>query len=324
MNHKFTKIIVAILVALSWFDCFAQEQTYIGLVVDAENIQPLSYVNIMVVDHIAGTSTNEKGEFRLEVPNVKKSNTVIFSNLGYEDLTITIDGLSKLDTIYLKPQAIALNEVIIGQRKKNKYKTIKLNKINKSRSNLVYSTKAFEEGESLWVPYRASEPTIEAMFFPNNKLENVNEIFLDKIEMYLSSWSQSAIFRIRVYDVSNDNLPNKDLVELPLQTIPKGNHLIEVDLSGYNIEMPQKGLFIGLELIMADSNFSNFENEEGYSTKIQSPFLRYNSQSELYSFYRYSKGKWNSIEQYGPRYSAEMPIRYYKPAINLIVRKLLD
>jgi len=314
------KLTFLLTVSLS-FCCKAQEVKINGQVLDSENLFPLPYVNIMVVDHLIGTSTNEEGKFELNLQNISGDNKVVFSNLGFENLIISVDSLLKLQRIQMKPSVIVLEEVVIGKKKKIKYKTLKLDKINKSRSNLFYSTKAFEKGESLWVPYRASEPTIEAVFFPN---DFSSQILLNKIELYLSSFADTSIFRVRIYNVDENNFPNQDIIELPIQTIKKGKTLLEIKLSDYDIEMPDKGLFIGLELIMTETNLSSFTNKEGFETKIQSPFLLYKLQREHYSFYRYSKGKWEKVELYGPRYSEEMPIRYNKPAINLIVNQIKD
>ena len=300
----------------------AQEIKTQGQVLDIETKTPIPYTNIMLIGHSIGTSSDDNGKFELLVNNINKNTKVVFSNLGYKDFVISLDSLKSIKKVYLKSTPLELDEVLIGLKKtKEDYKLFKLNTFRKNQCDLVYSTKAFEKGESLWVPFRKSEPTIEAIFFPNDFLELSSKVILDKIEVFLSCFSPSAIFRLRIYQPNSHILPDKDLIFLPIQTIFEGNHIITINLLDYDIEMPNEGLFIGLELIMQDDNITNIQNDEGFKTKLQSPYLFFKPIKGEYSFYRYSMGNWKRITEYTPRYSKKGKIKSYKPAVTLHVRK---
>ncbi len=77
--------------------------------VTSSNGDPIPGATIRVKGSAAGTSTNSKGEYSISVPD---GSVLIFSSVGYEDLEITIAGLSKID-VTLKILAKSLDQVIV-------------------------------------------------------------------------------------------------------------------------------------------------------------------------------------------------------------------
>jgi hypothetical protein len=91
----------------------AQRAIITGLVVN-QNISPIEGVNIMVDSHALGTSTNSRGEFRLEVPS---GNIVVnFLHINYntrrENITLA-DGEIKFMQIILEERVETLDQIEI-------------------------------------------------------------------------------------------------------------------------------------------------------------------------------------------------------------------
>ena len=66
---------------------FAQQKRLISGVVTTESNYPLQNVSVVVKGQPTGTTTNDKGEYTLEVP---VSGALIFSIIGYENKQLNI------------------------------------------------------------------------------------------------------------------------------------------------------------------------------------------------------------------------------------------
>ena len=113
-----SKLRLAVLTAfLQFLFGYLQGQTITGRVMDAENKQPLSYVNIGIPGKNVGTVSNSNGEFKLSVPEKNSNDTVKFSIIGYLNYTESITDLKARPAeteVYLKKTIYQLKEVIIS------------------------------------------------------------------------------------------------------------------------------------------------------------------------------------------------------------------
>lgn len=87
---------------------WAQNKTVTGKVTDANGVG-LSGVSIRVKGTNTGTSTGNDGSYSIVMP--KGLNTLIFSNIGFEDQELDVKGSSA--NITLSQVAKNLNEVIV-------------------------------------------------------------------------------------------------------------------------------------------------------------------------------------------------------------------
>ncbi len=77
------KILFTCLILCSWLPTFSQSGIIKGSLVDATNNEPILFANILVLDTDIGTTTDEEGNFKLEVePGVYN---IRFSYVGYKD-----------------------------------------------------------------------------------------------------------------------------------------------------------------------------------------------------------------------------------------------
>lgn len=89
-----------------------------GKIISAQENRPIPGANILVQGSNTGTTTNNEGEFSLEVPS---SNAVLsVSSVGYKTLEVNINRQTKLE-IYLEEDISDLDEVVVvgyGEMKK--------------------------------------------------------------------------------------------------------------------------------------------------------------------------------------------------------------
>jgi len=84
-----------------------------GLVLDANNQTGLPYTNIYALNKNKGTITNEKGEFKMDISDLDKTDTLRFQYIGYKTQMITVAQLEISSTIYLKEEIFNIGEVLV-------------------------------------------------------------------------------------------------------------------------------------------------------------------------------------------------------------------
>ena len=103
------KKLLAITILLISNFCFSQLKS---VIIDSETKEKIPYVNIWVENENEGTTSNERGEFKLEIDNTK---IILFSAIGFETKKISSDLIKK--TLELKPITTELDGVIINSKK---------------------------------------------------------------------------------------------------------------------------------------------------------------------------------------------------------------
>jgi hypothetical protein len=91
---------------------FAQRLS--GSLID-EQSHPLSFVNVANAKALVGTYSDEDGRFSIDVSDLKETDEVIFSHLGYVEIKMNVAQLSKVtEPIQMKPKNYSLREVVVG------------------------------------------------------------------------------------------------------------------------------------------------------------------------------------------------------------------
>jgi TonB-linked SusC/RagA family outer membrane protein len=94
------------------------DTTISGVITNEETGQPLENVSVALKGKKIGTTTNSKGEFRLQLENL--SGVLVISSVGYEDQELDLEG-KKSFSIALKPSTLKLEDVVVvgyGSQKK--------------------------------------------------------------------------------------------------------------------------------------------------------------------------------------------------------------
>jgi len=251
------------------------------VIINSETKEKIPYVNIWVENENLGTTSNEKGEFKLEIDSTK---IILFSAIGFE--TKKISSILIKETIELKPTATKLDEVVINSNKKTEEKII--GKFKKSKVNFYYSC--------------GTKPWIIAKFFEYN--EHYNEItFLNKIKVLTKSDIHNSKFNIRLYDINSNGEPEGYIYdENIIGVAKKGKNITEIDISALNIEFPKKGFFIAIEWLIIEENKREFDYT-GLDSKKKQKGISYEpsfgtlpSETDKNSW-KYIKAKWIKLRK---------------------------
>jgi TonB-dependent starch-binding outer membrane protein SusC len=89
-----------------------QDETVTGVVRDANSGETMPGVNIIIEGTQTGTSTNIDGEFSLRVPSLDVN--LVFSFIGYQTITVPLDGRTVLDVSISMTALLADEIVVIG------------------------------------------------------------------------------------------------------------------------------------------------------------------------------------------------------------------
>ena len=166
--------------------CFSQLKS---VIIDSETKEKIPFVNIWVENENIGTTSNEKGEFELEVDGAK---VILFSAIGFETKKVSSDSIKSI--LELKPLITELSEVVIKSKKLSK--ELVIGKFKKPKINHYFAC--------------GTKPWITARYF--KYLEDYNKTtFLNKIRLLTNSNVEDSKFNIRLYSV-NENGEPKDYI----------------------------------------------------------------------------------------------------------------
>jgi hypothetical protein len=141
-----------IILLITGFIGFAQDSSVKGTVINVSTSRPLENVNIVNLSQVTGTSTNSKGEFKI---NAQPNDTLHFSYLGFKSIKVRVTndwikfGESQIELTEL---ALALEEVVVNQLKLTGYLKVDIAQVP-IKSNYRYSisglpSTGYEGGQS--------------------------------------------------------------------------------------------------------------------------------------------------------------------------------
>lgn len=286
-----------LLLVLILFACSVSAQIK-GVVKDSLTGQPIPYVNIAVEGENIGSTSEENGTFSINI--LPKEQYLIFSTLGFEKKKVKV---SKASEVYLKPEAYALNEVVIS-------KSIGTKKVEIGKyKNEIYQ--AFDNG-----------PKIDTKFFPYFPSYKKTK-FLKQVSIYTDSKIEEAIIKIHLYGVDSNGFPGEELLDKDfVVTVKKGTRIHRFDLTKFNLKFPKNGLFVGFEKLLIEKNKVEkiVTDSNTKLTQIQKtyyPFVLYNYVERDF-LYTFSGGKWHKQTNETENSSAKK-IMINEPVITLIL-----
>jgi hypothetical protein len=151
-----------------------QKELVRGKIVDASDDKPMENVNIVNLNQVFGTATNQEGAFEIQA---KVNDTLHLSFLGYKSIKVRVTNdwvnFGNPTTIKLTELAFALEEVTINKFKLTGYLEIDIKQIP-IQKNIRYSISGLNSG------YESSPRTpsmvtkvLGAIFNPADFLHNV-------------------------------------------------------------------------------------------------------------------------------------------------------
>lgn len=154
---------------------FSQESSTVkGVVIDVTTDVPIDRVNIVNLNQVVGTASNEKGEFEIKAV---VNDTLHFSYLGYKSIKVRVtNDWLKFGSVKigLTELALALEEVVVNQLNLTGYLDIDIEQIP-IQSNYRYSisglsNRGYEGGSNR--PNAVSK-VLGAVFNPADFLHNI-------------------------------------------------------------------------------------------------------------------------------------------------------
>lgn len=184
-------------------------------------------------------SSDEFGQATIRYKNYSLSDSVLITCIGFRSFRAKISNVS--DSIYLDPVDYKLNEVLI---KPKNLKHIKLGNL----ASIAISSSQIGFGYQ------------KVLFIPNTGI--IGKVTMIRYFMHDLANKEFNFrpFRVRIYEpdritgkVGPDILKNEVIAVLPRNV---GNW-IEIDLSPFNVMMPNAGIFVGLEVLPYEYYSSN-------------------------------------------------------------------
>ena len=268
-----------------------------GVVKDSLSGNPISYVSIWVENENIGTTSEENGEFSINVND--KNKNLIFSALGFKKKTVKA---GEVNVVNLAPMALDLPEVMISNRKDKKQVEI-------GRRRGV--AEAFDNG-----------PRMDAKFFPF--LPDYKKTrWIKSAAIFTDSRIDEATIKLHLYEVDENGFPGEEMLTKDLIVpIKRGISKTEVDLTDFNLEMPKNGIFVVVEKLLIEKNKlkKTIKDQNTNTTKIQvtySPLVLYNSVEKEFLF-SFSGGKWHKLT---PKELNPLSVtnNIYEPSVTLIL-----
>ena len=261
---------IIILIKILFLSILLHGQTQIkGTIIDSDNKSTLSFVNIGIKNNNIGTVCSDFGTFSILIPEKYLNDTLTFSIVGYNELSIPIGQIiaSKKETFPLKVKAIQLKQVDITAKKlkENKYGIKKINpKIHFVDASINHND-IFEIAQLIKL-----KPT-------SSKLTSVNLLINNSFN---KSVADSGTFRVNFYDFDG-NKPTKRIIEINItekKAIADG--WLKFDLKKYNIYLKAK-FIVAIEFI-PDKN----KKQVAYEVKLGGTSRSFVRSSSL--------GEWNT------------------------------
>ncbi|NRD20606.1 carboxypeptidase-like regulatory domain-containing protein [Winogradskyella eckloniae] len=212
---------------------FSQGEIAKGVILDKVTNEPIPYVNISILDSQIGTSSNEDGSYTLNVEEKHLNKSVKMSSLGYESSIIPVSVFLETQEVYLNSLVEKLDEVVISKKFEEKTKVV--NVINEEDLCQGYGS-------------HAKNPWILALYFPFEETYETTD-YLKSIRFHFGNFrNKKAKFRLRVFSIGKDSLPDKDLLkESVVVSLKKNQKTVDINISEYNVIFPREGFYVAFE-----------------------------------------------------------------------------
>lgn len=217
-----------------------------GTLLDSTSREALEFVNVGIPGKGIGTVSDEKGNFRLSVPDSFSQSEIQISLIGYKTLRVKCSSLQKQAGILLSPASVKLQEVEV------KPKSVKIKVLgNDTKSESVSggfksNTLGAELGVRLSIKHK--DTYLRKLMF------NINR----------NSMGMLPIFRVNVYRLDKDKMPAENILKENIIVEPKSaTGFVEIDLKPYS-------LFVSEDVVVSIEWIKDLGDAKGlyFSTKL--------------------------------------------------------
>ena len=211
---------------------------------DKESNHIVPFCTIQLLGTNSAMDANENGYFET---SAKKSDTLIFSCIGYVDLKLST--LDVPDTIYLKPTVITLHQIVVSKRVNQTYGIVKEKKDRSSAG---------------------SAPGIRREFATLIEIPaNIGLFKIAKVFVSGKDFKEESPIRLYIYEVDTNGLPGKELLtkEILLKNRDTQKKIVTIDLKDQEIYLENTSFFVGVQWITSAKDFTVPEIFETFKVK---------------------------------------------------------
>jgi len=223
------KLYFTSLFCILFLSVFAQQKT----ILNSTTKQPVPYAGVYVAKHM-GTSADDRGVFTL--PKLHDSTLVRLSSVGYKDLVVRSGKLA--DTILMDEEVYKLDEVKIYATGK---KVVKVDKLKRSILQV-----------SMCPPYTTR--FVGKTFLYNDTFKETP--FIKSVSIRTSSNQTNGLLNVRFFSLNEKGEPGESIYNHNnVFSVKEGDHITtKIDISHYLIPFPEKGLCVGIEIMLLEQN----------------------------------------------------------------------
>ena len=166
--------------------------------------------------------------------------------------------------------------------------------ISKSRNSVEIEIGGSKNINHTFLPSGLSWINAKRFNYSNDFLKTP---FIKNTIIFTTSEIKNATFKLRIFEVNKEGAPGLDLLnEDIIVIVKKGNRENKIDLTKYNLVVPQNGIFIAYEYMIIESNKIKYNYDEKKSNKNKeyitfAPSIVCNP-VELENTFEYIGGKW--------------------------------
>ena len=243
-------------------------------VINAETQEPISYVNVGVLNKSIGTNSDINGEvtFKFSLDDMNSNDLIVISCIGYYKKSLKLSELLYLDnkTVELQPKTSVLKEVTISDRE------LKARILGKKSKGALTHVNIYSVKDSIDDGLSQEFGVI---------LKNKRNCIINSFNFFLSSNNFDNIkFRFILYEYMHDGSIGNYLIDDHIYFEVKNSHIgwVQVDLNSYEIEFEGKDIIATVQII--ETYFSKSKPKLALPLVTPSPFngflYRDKSQSE--------------------------------------------
>lgn len=234
-----------LIIAAFILNCGNSQIIYSGKIIDSLNNKPIEFVHIRIGN--SGTTTNGIGEYKFKLPKDYEPKNVLLTCIGYQDKKISFEQFKNQSVWKISPKAYSLPEVFVFD---NKMKI----------EEWGFNKKRYVDADG-----RNAPGFIKAVFISNSD-KSIG--IIQKVHYYISDKNNfTQPFRVRILEPDALGNPEKDLLNKSvIVQADKGGDFLTVDLTEYNITIPENGFFIGAEVLSTynPDEFERYNHEKYY------------------------------------------------------------
>ena len=182
-----------------------RSQTIKAVVADQETGESIPYAFVFWANSSTGTSTDDSGAFQLDLKE-NDQNTLVFSHLNYELLTIELTAQKRLpDTFFLVPSGVVLGEIkVVGKSRSRirarwlkKFKTAFLGTSTEQKSVKILNPEVLIFKEEEYMLFAEASAPLE---IENKQIGYNLDFYLEKFQLDQSTddllYKGNAYFKV--------------------------------------------------------------------------------------------------------------------------------